>query len=92
MPWEGLCEGRQLMVMIRGRSVQSQYTKGRINSRNSPSSGEKRMAETAIYWGSAGGGVAIMLTPLYVPEELEELPLLADWFAGTHSFLWRAQS
>lgn len=28
-----------------------------------PSSGEKRIAETAIYWGSAGGGVAIILTP-----------------------------
>lgn len=29
-----------------------------------PSSGEKRIADTAIYCGSAGGGVAIMLTPL----------------------------
>jgi hypothetical protein len=34
------------------------------DTRYPPSSGEKRIAETAIYCGSAGGGVAIMLTPL----------------------------
>jgi hypothetical protein len=28
-----------------------------------------------MYCGSAGGGVAIMFTPLYVPEEVEELLL-----------------
>jgi hypothetical protein len=52
-----------------------------------PSSGENRMAETAMYCGSAGGGVAIMLTPLYVPEELEEPLVALFWFAGMHSFL-----
>lgn len=45
------------------------------------------MAETAMYCGSAGGGVAIMLTPLYVPEELEEPLVALFWFAGMHSFL-----
>jgi hypothetical protein len=48
-----------------------------------PSSGAKRIADTVIYCGSAGGGVAIMLT-LY--------PLFDTFAVGMHSLRCRGQS
>ena len=65
IPWVTFGDGRQLIVIILGLSGRRRVTKLEVVnmiSVSSPSSGENRIAETLTNWGSAGGGVAIILT------------------------------